>query len=270
MGVITIDLHLHTNFSDGKLPLHKVVDLCGNAGLDAIAVTDHLCTTDHLLGKSARFLDITLTEKNWPTYFRELEKQRNRAWRDYKMLVFTGVEYTHNTFFHKRNAHMLAIDVKEFISPALGELEWLKVAREQGALTVAAHPLKIKDASSQTYYLLENQKIFSPFIDLWEVANARTFWRQMLKTPFSLIASSDLHVASRWASWRTEINCEKDPEAIKAYLKDPSSQRNFVFMYGKKDEIKNRITQPSLRDGGPDVFSNHYDSINTYWASSNP
>ena len=239
--MITIDLHLHTTFSDGKIPLPKLVDLCGQAGLDAIAITDHLCTTEHLLGMSAKFLNITLTEKNWPAYAREIEKQKNRAWRQYKMIVYGGIEYTRNTFSHRRNAHMLAIDVKDFISPTQFEEQWLTQARAQGALTVAAHPLKLRDASSQTYYLLENAKKFSPLIDVWEVANARTLWRQMLKTPFSLIASSDLHLASKWPSWRTQISCEKDPEAIKEYLRNPTNPRDFVFVYGRVDEIKHRI-----------------------------
>jgi hypothetical protein len=239
--MITIDLHLHTNFSDGKLPLGKLVDLCGGAGLDAIAVTDHLCTQNHLLGKSARFLKITLTEQNWKNYAVELEKQRNRAWREYRMHVFTGAEYTHNTFKHKRNAHILAVDLKEFVPPSLCEEDWIKAVKQLGALTIAAHPLKLRDASSQTYYLLENAERFDPLIDVWEAANARTLWRQMLKHSFSLIGSSDLHSPTRWPSWRTQLDCEKDPDAIKAFLKDRKSSRDLIFMTGSIQEIKHRV-----------------------------
>lgn len=237
---------MHTTFSDGKIPLPKLIDLCGQSGLDAIAITDHLCTATHLLGKSARFLNITLTETNWKTYIKELEKERNRAWREYKMLVYTGVEYTHNTFNHRRNAHVIAVDVQEFLPPTLIEEEWLKAAKQLGALTIAAHPLKLRDASSQTYYLLENSDRFAPLIDVWEAANARTLWWQMLKRPFSLIASSDLHSSSRWPSWRTQINCEKDPGAIKAFLRNPKTERDFIFMTGSISEIKHRV---SLRTG---------------------
>jgi hypothetical protein len=239
--MITIDLHLHTNFSDGKLPLRKLVDLCGRAGLDAIAVTDHLCTQTHLLGKSARFLKITLTEENWKTYTQEIEKERNRAWREYRMLVFTGAEYTHNTFNHKRNAHILAVDLKEYIPSSLIEEDWIKAVKQCGALTIAAHPLKLRDASSQTYYLLENADRFAPLIDVWEAANARTLWRQMLKHPFSLIGSSDLHSAVKWPSWRTQLDCEKDPEAIKDHLRDRKTPRDFIFMTGGTQEIKHRV-----------------------------
>ena len=239
--MITIDLHTHTTFSDGKIPLPKLIDLCGRAGLDAIAVTDHVCSTKHILGKSAHFLGLTLTEKNWKTYVSELETHKNRAWRDYKMLVFTGAEFTKNTFSHGRNAHMVAVGITDFIDPALSEEDWLKAAKTQGALTIAAHPMKLKDASSQTYYLLENASRFAPLIDVWETANARTFWRQMLKTPYSLIASSDIHIAAKWPSWRTRIDCEKDPEAIKTFLKNPSNPREFCFVYGKASEVSHTV-----------------------------
>ncbi len=239
--MITLDLHMHTDFSDGKLPMGKLVNLCGEAGLSAIAITDHLCTEKHILGRSAKVLNITVTEKSWPAYMQEIQKQKNRAWKEYGMLVYAGIEYTHNTFSHSRNAHMLAIDVKEFIDPALNEEMWLTAAKAQSALTVAAHPLKIPDASSQTYYLLANAKKFAGLIDVWETANARTFWREMLDTPYSLIASSDLHSGARWPAWRTSIECANDPEAIKEFFKNPMNPRDFIFMFGRTTEIKNRI-----------------------------
>lgn len=265
--MITVDLHMHTTFSDGKIPLGKLVDLCGRAGLNAIAVTDHLCTQTHLLGRSARFLKITLTESNWKSYVQETEKARNRAWREYKMIVFTGAEYTHNTFNHNRNAHILAVDLKEFIPSSLMEEDWIKAVKQLGALTIAAHPLKLRDASSQTYYLLENADRFDPLIDVWEAGNARTLWRQMLKKPFSLIASSDLHAKSRWPSWRTQINCEKDPEAIKEFLKNKTNPRDLVFMTGTTNEIKHRVSV-SLKKGAQDDFNNHYPVDNACWLPS--
>jgi hypothetical protein len=238
MVVITVDLHLHTTFSDGKLPLNKLVDLYGHAGFDAIAITDHLCVPKNFLGFGAKFLNRTLHKENWKEYLLAIEKEKNRAWREYKMIVFNGAEYTNNTFNHQRNAHILAVDMNEFVCPTLDEEAWLKEIRQQNSLTIAAHPLKLKDASSQTYYLIDNHEKFSPLIDAWEVANGRTIWRDMLKTPFSLIASSDLHSPVKWAGWRTRMECEKDPEAIKSFFRT-KKERDFVFIYGKKEEITN-------------------------------
>jgi len=36
------DFHIHTNMSDGSLPLKEVVDLYGEHGFDAISITDHI------------------------------------------------------------------------------------------------------------------------------------------------------------------------------------------------------------------------------------
>lgn len=239
--MITVDLHTHTTFSDGALSLNQLVDLCGRAGLDAIAITDHLCAPNNFLGYGAHFLKKTLTEKTWKECMAMIEKEKNRAWREYKMIVYAGTEYTRNTFSHGRNAHLLAIDLKEFVSPNQSEENWLREVRARGALTVVAHPLKVKDATSQTYYIFDRQEIFAPLADIWETANVRTFWRDMLKTPYALLASSDFHVPSKWAAWRTQIPCEKDPEAIKAYVKNPLNPRSFALVHGRKNEFKNQI-----------------------------
>ncbi|MDZ4660149.1 MAG: PHP domain-containing protein [Pseudomonadota bacterium] len=249
--MITVDLHLHTNYSDGSLPLSKLIDLCGESGLDAIAITDHLCATDGLPGKVAKYLNLTLSEKNWNDYIGAIEKERNRAWREYKMLVYTGVEFTRNTFFHGRNAHLLAIDLKEFVSPNQSEEKWLIEARQQGAVTVAAHPMKVLDCSTQTYYLLKNQAQFAPLIDVWEVANGRTFWPEMLNTPYALSAASDFHHKIKWEGWRTQIECEKDPQAILESIKNPQQNRSFVYINGHCSQVSQEIFHMVSNKGGP-------------------
>jgi len=190
------------------------------------------------------------------------------------MIVFTGAEYTHNTFNYNRNAHILAVDLPEFVPSTMVEEDWIKAVKDLGALTVAAHPLKLRDASSQTYYLLENSEKFFPLIDVWEAANARTLWRSMLRKPLSLIGSSDLHVPSRWGSWRTQIPCDKDPQAIKAWFKNPQSSRDLVFVYGTTKEIKHRVelragqTPRFIRKGAENDFSSSYSVDNPRWVPS--
>ena len=36
------DFHIHTDFSDGALPLREVIDLYGGKGFDVIGVSDHI------------------------------------------------------------------------------------------------------------------------------------------------------------------------------------------------------------------------------------
>jgi hypothetical protein len=195
-----------------------------------------------VLGIGAKILRRTLNFETWKNYSSILRKEANRAWREYKMLVFTGVEYTRNTFENRNNAHILALDIKQYVPPTFDETTWLEGVKNQNALTIAAHPLKLKDASSQTYYLLENEIKLSPLLDCWEVANHKTIWRDMLRKPHSLIASSDFHGHSNWAAWRTKIPCEKDPEAVKAHLKNKKSAREFVYIYGHKNEISYTVS----------------------------
>ena len=45
--MLLCDFHIHTTYSDGILPLPKVVDLFGRSGHDVIAITDHIVNQDN-------------------------------------------------------------------------------------------------------------------------------------------------------------------------------------------------------------------------------
>ena len=45
--MLLCDFHIHTSYSDGMLPLPKVVDLFGQSGHDVIAITDHIVNRDN-------------------------------------------------------------------------------------------------------------------------------------------------------------------------------------------------------------------------------
>ena len=45
--MLLCDFHIHTNYSDGVLPLPEVVDLFGRSGHDVIAITDHIVNRDN-------------------------------------------------------------------------------------------------------------------------------------------------------------------------------------------------------------------------------
>ncbi len=36
------DFHIHTDMSDGSLPVDEVVDMYGSKGFDVISITDHI------------------------------------------------------------------------------------------------------------------------------------------------------------------------------------------------------------------------------------
>ena len=66
------DLHIHTTFSDGTIPLEEVAKIYGEAGFDVIAITDHLFDT-----QSPRSLEIYeegKSVKDLEAYFRKVNE----------------------------------------------------------------------------------------------------------------------------------------------------------------------------------------------------
>ena len=48
-----VDLHIHTNYSDGAFPPEKIVDTAIDAGLGAIALTDHDNVLSYEIGRAS-------------------------------------------------------------------------------------------------------------------------------------------------------------------------------------------------------------------------
>jgi predicted metal-dependent phosphoesterase TrpH len=214
------DFHIHTNYSDGRLTVSEVVDFFGLRGFDCICITDHWTDPRRLIGKLARLTPFTLSYDQIEEYFEVITREARRAWRRYAMLVMTGLEFNKDGPTKKSSAHVLGVDLHTPISPRLDLLETIQRIHAQGALAVAAHPHVMKsDWAKDTLYLWDNQESFAPVIDAWEIAN-----RNNLFTPVSLrrlpfIANSDFHKPKHIYSWKTLLNCEKDPEAIKECIR---------------------------------------------------
>ena len=68
------DFHVHTRWSDGRLPLRDVVDLYGRTGrFDVIAITDHILMQRDLLARAGRLLtlgrrEFCVTEARFDAY----------------------------------------------------------------------------------------------------------------------------------------------------------------------------------------------------------
>src|SRR5579883_101372 len=114
------DLHMHSTFRDGKLTIPELVDLYGSHGFGAIAITDHLCESQSVLGKAAAYLGRTLTPATFPLYQEILKSEAERAWDRYQMILIPGFELTKNSISNHRSAHILGLGVKEF-TPANGD-----------------------------------------------------------------------------------------------------------------------------------------------------
>jgi processive 1,2-diacylglycerol beta-glucosyltransferase len=218
--MLLCDFHIHTNYSDGKMSVPEIIDFYGERGFDCICITDHLADPRRLLGKISELSNLTLGPDQVAEYFAVIERERQRAWRRYKMLVMTGIEFNKDGLTSKTSAHLLGIDLKAPINAALDIPETIAKIHEQGGLAVASHPHVMKSEwGKNTLYLWENQDKFAPLIDAWEIANRNNIFNDIGLKRLPFIANSDLHKAKHIYSWKTLIHCEKDPETIKQCIR---------------------------------------------------
>jgi hypothetical protein len=214
------DFHIHTNYSDGRLTLPEVIDFYGRRGFDCICITDHIADPKRLIGKFSELLNFTVAADQIDEYFDMLERERRRAWRKYEMLVMTGLEFNKEGLTKKTSGHLLGIDLKAPISPSLGFVEIIAQIHAQGGLAVAAHPHVMKSEwGKNTLFLWENQEIFAPIIDAWEIANRNNIFTPIGLKRFAFLSNSDFHKPKHIYSWKTLLHCDKDPEAIKECIR---------------------------------------------------
>jgi predicted metal-dependent phosphoesterase TrpH len=213
------DFHVHTNRSDGKLSLQEVIDLYGQRGFGAIAITDHLCENASILGKASRYLGMSLREDNFAAHMEEIKEEGERAWRQYRMVVLPGYEVTKNTFNNHRSAHVLALGTDAYVNPSLDIPELCRAIRAAGGLSIAAHPVSTRRLEKQTYHLWDRRHELAPEFDAWEVASGPHLFTEVLHSGLPMIANSDLHLAAHMSSWKTVLQCEREPAAILAAIK---------------------------------------------------
>jgi UDP-N-acetylglucosamine:LPS N-acetylglucosamine transferase len=214
--MLLCDFHIHTNYSDGKLSVPEIINFYGERGFDCICITDHLADPKRLIGKLSELANMTLAQDQVGEYFAVIERERQRAWRRYKMLVMTGIEFNKDGYTRKTSAHLLGIDLKAPVSAALEIPEIIAQIHAQGGLAVASHPHIMKSEwGKNTLYLWENQEQFAPLLDAWEIANRNNIFNDIGLKRLPFIANSDFHKPKHIFSWKTLIHCEKDCEAIK-------------------------------------------------------
>lgn len=213
--MLLCDFHIHTKHSDGSIELKKVVDIFGQAGFDVIAVTDHVVNGDSSIGKLAHRFKLTVTEDNFKEYMEEIRHETEMAWRKYGMLVIPGVEISKNYISSDQSAHILLLDLKEFVSACWDYEKIFLEAKKQDALVVACHPHHMSDMSKNTFYLWNNRERYAKYIDAWEIANRDDVFNVVSLKKYPYIANSDFHKARHLYSWKTLLNCTKEINAIK-------------------------------------------------------
>lgn len=208
------DFHIHSTFSDGRLAIPEIVDLYGQRGFGAIAITDHLCEERSFIGIAARFLNRTLTPATFPLYQNILRSEAVRAWEQYRMVLIPGVELTQNTVRNSRSAHVLGLGITDYIQAEPDVRDLARSIRAQGGLAIAAHPVNTQRREKQTYHLWDRREELRAEFDAWEVASGPHLFQEVFSSGLPLIASSDLHHPKQLRSWKSGFTCERNQAEI--------------------------------------------------------
>jgi hypothetical protein len=211
------DLHIHSTFSDGTVPVEEIVKIYGEAGFDAIAITDHLFDT-----QSPRSLEIHEEEKSVKdieAYFAKINEIGHWARRTYDLLVIPGLEICNLL----EDYHILGIDLKEAINPNQNAEGVIEEIHRQGGLAIASHPpLKLsyflngdnESIHRHPLHLWKRRERYADKIDAWEIANREDLFGIVGLERFPYIANSDFHEPHHITSWKSMIFAEKEKQAI--------------------------------------------------------
>jgi hypothetical protein len=223
------DFHIHTTWSDGALSVGDIVDLYGaTRKFDVIAITDHILMKKDLVARAGRIATLGrrafgVREQDFAAYLEDIRTQAARAWDQYGMLVVAGAEITQNRIGGKgkKNSHIIALDISNYISADQPADEILREIRRQGALSVACHPhhRTTRRIEISTCYLWDHRDELSDLVDVWEAANRDDLFSVTSLKHFPYVANSDFHKPKHLYSWKTLLRCEKSWPAVKRALR---------------------------------------------------
>jgi len=221
------DFHVHTLWSDGKLSVAEVVDLYGSTGrFDAIAITDHILMKKDLLARAARLATLGrrafgVREHDFAAYLDDIREQADRAMKQYGMLVIPGAEITQNRLRGRKNSHIIALDIKQYVSADQRADDILREIRRQGALSIACHPhhRTTRRLEISTCYLWDHREELSDLVDVWEAANRDDLFSVTSLKHYPYVANSDFHKPRHLYSWKTLVRSDKNWPAIRQALR---------------------------------------------------
>jgi len=221
------DFHVHTTWSDGRLSVREVIDLYGQTGrFDVIAITDHILMARDLFARVGRLASLGLkhfsvTKERFAAYLADIAAEAKRAKKLYDLLVIPGAEITQNNLRSRKNSHIVALNITDYISADQPAVDILKEIRRQGAVSIACHPhhRTTRRIEVSTCYLWDNRKKLVELVDVWEAANRDDLFSVTSLKHYPYVANSDFHKAKHLYSWKTLLRCEKNWEAIAAALR---------------------------------------------------
>ncbi len=241
------DLHIHSTFSDGTVPVEEIVKIYGEAAFDVIAITDHLFDTQS--PRSLELYDEGKSIKDLKGYFCKIEEVSRWAQETYGLLVIPGLEICNLL----EDYHILGIDLKEAVNPNQNAEGVIEEIHRQGGLAIASHPhLKLS-------YFIEDDKVsirnhplrlwkhrerYADKIDAWEIGNREDLFPSIGLERLPYVANSDFHERYHLTSWKSLILSEKEKRAIKKAIVEKKVSL-FFFNEVREGSKVSRMKQPN-------------------------
>jgi predicted metal-dependent phosphoesterase TrpH len=235
LGPLLCELHAHTQWSDGSLTVAELVDHHGRNGFDVLCVTDHVIRSDDPWRYQEGLHLASVDEPSFPLYLAEVEREAERAWRSYGMLVLPGLELTFNDPEPVLAAHAVAVGLREFVSVDDGIAEAMRTAAQAGAAIIAAHP----NADEPERVRGRLTKRFSRDAGLrdlahrFELFNRSAMFGWVAAAGLPAVASGDFHDPRHLFGWKTLVPSRHDAENVVDYLRSPRP----VYLTRLDDEI---------------------------------
>jgi signal transduction histidine kinase/predicted metal-dependent phosphoesterase TrpH len=235
------DLHIHTTFSDGTVPIEEVVKIYGEARFDAIAITDHLFDTQ--CPRGLELYDEGKSIKDLKAYFQKIEEVSLWAKETYNLLVIPGLEICNLL----EDYHILGIDLKEAVNPNQNAEGVIQEIHRQGGLAIASHPhLKLSyfmqgdNTSIQRHplHLWKHREKYADKLDAWEIANREDLFTAVSLEHLPFVANSDFHERHHLTGWKSLIFAEKEKGAIKQAI---LQRKLSLFFFNQNGSNGNRV-----------------------------
>lgn len=223
LGPLLCELHAHSRWSDGELPLSELVDLHGRAGVDVLCITDHVVRTDDPWRAREGIRFRSVDETSWDDYLADIEREAARARKTYGMLVVPGLELTFNDEEPVLAAHALAIGLRSFVSVDSGIAEALETAAHAGAAIIAAHPYGDEPAHASTRLTkrFARDERLRELVHRFELFNRTQLFGWVAESGLPAVAAGDFHRAEHLAGWKTLLPSPHDESALVDYLRSP-------------------------------------------------
>jgi predicted metal-dependent phosphoesterase TrpH len=191
------ELHAHSNWSDGRLPLEQVIDLYGHRGFDVLCITDHVVRGREMV-----------TEERHPAYLAAIREQAARAEGLYGMLVIPGLELTYDDPAD-------SVPVDRGIGAAMDE------ARAAGAALIAAHPHgAVPDSTpGRTTRMFWRDPELRSLAHRFELINRHRVFAWVAAAGLPAVANGDFHVAEHVDTWKTFLPCARTQAGVVDFLR---------------------------------------------------